>query len=241
VDEAIACFRKAIALDPKFAEAHCNLGQALRSQGRLTESLECYRRGHALGSKRRGWPYPSASWVRQVEQLVQQENELLDVLSGKRQPASASERISYVGLCTLTRRYEAGARLSADAFAADSTLADDQNAGHRYNAARCAALGAAGQGKNAGELPPMERLALRRQALTWLRAELGSWTRAVAAGEVGSRRLARILTPWQKDPDLAPVRDPESLCKLPEAEQVAWRNLWAQVEALLARARPRKG
>jgi hypothetical protein len=30
------------------------------------------------------------------------------------------------------------------------------------------------------------------------------------------------------------VRDPGLLRKLPEAEQVAWGNLWAQVDALLA-------
>ena len=29
VDEAIACYRKAIELDPKFARAHNNLGNAL--------------------------------------------------------------------------------------------------------------------------------------------------------------------------------------------------------------------
>jgi hypothetical protein len=30
------------------------------------------------------------------------------------------------------------------------------------------------------------------------------------------------------------------LRKLPEAEQVAWRNLWAQVDALVARVKPHK-
>jgi hypothetical protein len=36
------------------------------------------------------------------------------------------------------------------------------------------------------------------------------------------------------------VRDPAALGKLPEAEQVAWLNLWAGVDALLARARADK-
>ena len=45
---------------------------------------------------------------------------------------------------------------------------------------------------------------------------------------------------WQEDADLATVRDRDALRKLPEAEQVAWRNLWAQVNTLLARTRPGK-
>src|SRR5262249_31391649 len=107
VDEAVSEYQNTIALDPKHAEAHCNLGYALQSQGRLAESLESFRRGHALGVKRPDWRYPSASWVRQVEQLVQQEKELLDVLAGKRKLASVTEGIKYTGLCSLTRRYEA--------------------------------------------------------------------------------------------------------------------------------------
>jgi serine/threonine-protein kinase len=70
VDAAIACFKKAIALDPNFAEAHCNLGHALGRQGRFAESLAALRRGHELGSKRPGWPYPSAGWVRRAQQLA---------------------------------------------------------------------------------------------------------------------------------------------------------------------------
>ena len=52
--------------------------------------------------------------------------------------------------------------------------------------------------------------------------------------------MRNTVLDWQKDPDLAAVRDPAALSKLPEAEQVAWRNLWAQVDTLLARTRPGK-
>ena len=37
---------------------------------------------------------------------------------------------------------------------------------------------------------------------------------------------------WLKDEDLAGVRDPESLSKLPEAERKDWQMLWEEVEAL---------
>jgi tetratricopeptide (TPR) repeat protein len=241
VEEAIAEYREAIRLKNDYAEAHCNLGSALRRQGRLAESLEALRRGHALGSKRPGWPYPSLSWLRQAEQLVQQEKGLLDVLSGKRQPASPAERIKYTSLCTLTRRYEAAARLYADAFAADSTLANDLQAGHRYNAARSAALAAVGKnavGKNADSLTAMERLALRRQALTWLRANLALWTRRQANGKPGDgATVQQTMRHWQQDSDLAALRDPAALAKLSVEERQACEKFWADV-ALLKSAKP---
>jgi tetratricopeptide (TPR) repeat protein len=51
VDEAIACFQKAIALDPKFANAHTILGNALRDKGQLEEAIACYHKAIALGPK----------------------------------------------------------------------------------------------------------------------------------------------------------------------------------------------
>jgi Flp pilus assembly protein TadD len=47
-DEAILCYRKVIALRPDHAEAHNNLGNALRQCGRLEEAAACYRRTIAL-------------------------------------------------------------------------------------------------------------------------------------------------------------------------------------------------
>jgi hypothetical protein len=130
--------------------------------------------------------------------------------------------------------------LYADAFLEQPSLADDLTAQHRYNAAYSAALVACGKGTDADHLRPTERLALRLQALTWLRADLAAWSRLVALGEVGPGRLARTLRHWQKDADLAAVRNPEALGKLPAEEQVQWRKLWADVAALLAQTKPGK-
>ena len=44
--------------------------------------------------------------------------------------------------------------------------------------------------------------------------------------------VARVLAHWRQDPDLAGVRDPEHLAKLPGEEQQAWRALWEAVDAL---------
>ena len=51
LDEAIACYRKAIELDPKYACAHNNLGNALSDQGKLDEAIACYRKAIELDPK----------------------------------------------------------------------------------------------------------------------------------------------------------------------------------------------
>jgi hypothetical protein len=71
------------------------------------------------------------------------------VLAGKDRPANTAEGLELAGLCQTTKRYAVAARLFADAFAADPSPADDLSAGHRYNAACCAALATAGRGTDA--------------------------------------------------------------------------------------------
>ena len=51
MDEAIACYRKAIELDPKLATAHINLGTALKDKGQLDEAIACYKKAIELDPK----------------------------------------------------------------------------------------------------------------------------------------------------------------------------------------------
>ena len=48
---AIACFRKALELDPKYANAHANLGNALKAKGQVDEAVACYQKAIALDPK----------------------------------------------------------------------------------------------------------------------------------------------------------------------------------------------
>ena len=70
--EAEAAYRKAIALRPDHAESHCDLGMALWKQGKLAPALASLERGHELGSRRKDWPYPSAQWVRECREKLEQ-------------------------------------------------------------------------------------------------------------------------------------------------------------------------
>ncbi len=243
LDEAIAEYKKAIDLHADFyAEANCNLAFILQSQGQLSASLDLFQRGHASGIKRKDWRYPSAQWVASAERLVHLEAKLADVLGGKATAADNRERLGLAEVCQLKRRHAAAARLFAEAFTTDPKLADDLKAHAWYNAACSAALAASGQGTDAGELDDQERPRLRQKAHAWLRSDLEQWAKRWEAGKPEDRQVMRAtLEHWQRDTDLAGVREAGALQKLTAQEQEAWRKLWADVAALLQKAGDAKG
>src|SRR5262249_15499265 len=153
----IAEYREAIRLKNDHAEAHCNLGHALAEQGRFAESLAALRRGHELGTKRPGWPYPSAGWVRQAPEEAALERKVPASLEREIQPRHNTDRWVLAGVCRARKLHAAAARLYAAAFTADSNLAGDLNAGYRYNAARAAALAGCGRGNDVDPLDEAER------------------------------------------------------------------------------------
>ena len=234
-DQAIAEYREAIQLKPDYAEAHCNQGHALLKQGEFRLALAALRRGHELGSKNPGWPYPSEQWVRECERLLELDGQLAGFLAGN--PASPAKRIELAGLCILKRLNVAAARFFGDAFEAEPKLAENMQAPHRYNAACVAALAGCGQGKDADKQDDKDKARLRGQALVWLRVDLQGWRRLLdeypekARSVVGERMLL-----WQQDNDFAGVRGPEALAKLPEAEREGWQELWKDVAELQRRA-----
>ncbi len=236
--EAEVAYRRAIALQPDYAEPHCNLAEALRRQGKFADALELLRRGHELGSKNPSWRYPSAHWVRDCERLLALDRKLPAVLKGEVTPADAAEQAALADFCGQYKRlYASAARFYAGAFAADPKLADNVRQWHRYNAARCAALAAAGKGVDATRLDDKEQARLRQRALGWLRADLGFWSGLAGKDDPRARQAVRqTLGHWQQDADLAGVRDKEALAKLPEAERKEWQKLWADVAALLEKS-----
>jgi serine/threonine-protein kinase len=157
-------------------------------------------------------------------------------MDGKHQPQDNDERLALLGVCQFTNRTRAMARLYAGAFAAAPSLADDLVAGHRYNAARAAAQAGCGHGADATGLEPKERVRLLEQARQWLRADLAARARDLDAGLPGTRGANRkALTSWRNEPDLACVRDPSELKKVPAKERKEYLALWTEVAAVLTR------
>ena len=60
LDEAVACYRRALELRPDFAELHVNLGVALKDQGKLEEALPAIA-GH--WNCTRIVPRPMSTWA----------------------------------------------------------------------------------------------------------------------------------------------------------------------------------
>ncbi|MCC6418217.1 MAG: tetratricopeptide repeat protein, partial [Gemmataceae bacterium] len=236
---AIAAYQKAIQLDPRNALAHCNLGLILRDRGHFADALASLQRGHDLGMKQPHWRYPSAQWVEHCQRLLVLDRLLPAVLKGGREPKDAAEQLALADLCLRYRKCPAAAaRFYTAAFQADAGRADDLRRGDRYNAACAAALAAAGEGEDARKLADKERTRLRRQALDWLRAHLAAFTGLLEKGTAKDQAFVEgNLRHWQKDADLASVRDADHLARLSEAERQRWQTLWADVAALLDRVR----
>jgi serine/threonine-protein kinase len=237
-DEAIAEYHTSIRLKPNFPQAHANLGTALRSRGEFAEAIAELRKARDLAR-----PYPQL--IPQIErELVVTERQaslaarLPAVLAGKAKPVDATETLGFAQLCYEKKLHGAAARLWAEVFQAQPKLADDMQAQHRYNAACAAALAGCGQGKD--EPPPDEatKARWRKQAPEWLRADLAAWSKLLASSPPETRQsIPQTLQHWKADPDLAGLRDEAALARLPADEQNALRALWAEVDALLAKAR----
>jgi hypothetical protein len=221
-------------VEKDFALAHCNLGLALLGKGQFRESVAELRRGHELGSRNPHWKHPSAQWLRQAEHLARLDDRLPDVLAGKDHPKDAAERLGFARVCQLhLQNYAVATCFYSDAFAGEPRLADDLDAQHRYNAACAAALAAAGLGKDAGKLDAKERGILRQKALAWLRADLKAYRqRLEKSADRSGPMIAQRMRQWLQATDLAGVRAPEALARLPEAERAPWQQFWQEVESL---------
>jgi tetratricopeptide (TPR) repeat protein len=241
LDETAEAYRQAIRLKPDYAEAHCNLGEVLRSQGNFARSLEMYRKGHELGSKRPGWPYPSGQWLAMAERLAALAERLPLLLRGEDHLKEAADCLLLAQMCHDTKRYAAAARFWGEGLKADPKLGDDRQTQPRYNAACDAALAGCAKGKDEPAPDEAAKAKLRKQSLEWLQEELAAWSKIVESGPPQSRAIvAATLKHWKKDSDLAGIRDDAEVDKLRDQEQAAFKQLWIDVDALLKKLEARE-
>ena len=189
--EAIDHYRQAVRLEPQFAVFHGALGQALLARREFTEAEAEIRRGLDLV------PEGEKKLRANLERLLQRcqrlralEGRLPAVVQGKDKPAAADCH-DLAELCLVQKHYATAARLYAEALAATPQLTEDLRAGHRFNAARAAALAGGGHGDDAAGLGEPERAGLRKQARNWLRLDLAAWAKKVDTGTAADRIQAR--------------------------------------------------
>jgi serine/threonine-protein kinase len=236
---AEAAYRRAINLQPDFAEAQLNLGITLLRRAQFDEAAAALNKAGELHPEGTRGREQARQLRQQCQRLASLDTRLPQILKGTKKPTGAAEGIEFARLCHLKKLYAAASRLYVEAFELEPQLAEQPRTGHRYNAARAAALAGCGRAEDGAERDEAERARWRTQARQWLRADLDAWAKALDGGLAPDRALLlRTLTNWRRDPDLAGLRDLDALDKLLPAERQEWRTLWGDLDALLQRPRP---
>jgi tetratricopeptide (TPR) repeat protein len=245
-DQAIGAFRAGLVIDDTDVLLHLGLGRVLLQLGQFAEAAETTARAVELAPRSDPRWLEASQQLHRCKALLIGDARLTAVLQRKADPANALEalRLAWLAQQPYKQLPAAAARLYHEAFAADPKLADDLPAKNRYNAAGAAALAACGLGKEAAPGDQKQCASWRRQALDWLRADLTQWAKLLEEARAKAQRgtdvqpdlfnIRKTLEHWQRDPDLASVRGEASLARLPEAEQLPWHHLWADVENTLA-------
>jgi tetratricopeptide (TPR) repeat protein len=235
---AVIEFREALREHPEDPSAHLNLGKVLGSQGDYAEAVEQYRQGLKLAGPRAEERFPGLS--RQLIELEHQAalaKRLPAVLRGAERPRDPSDALALAGIARVEEKFAAAARLSAEALAAKPDEPNDVKSSERYKAACLAVLAGCGQGRDNPAPDSAARAKLRNQALEWLRADLHRDASLLEGAEPSIRKeIASQLGDWQKNPDLAGVRDEAGLTQFPREEREVWKKFWSDADALREKA-----
>jgi len=240
-DEAVAEYREAIRLNPKCFLAHANLGDALCRRGDFALAVVEFRSALDLTtiSQRRESLKQQIARTERYKALALR---LPAILRGAEEPSDPAQRLEFAQICHYLRRYAAATRLFTEALAADPKLGDDMTNGTRYSAACSAALAAAGQSKDEPPLDDAAKTLMRRRAYEWLKADHRALSTIASEGRPQYRaQVQQFFQHWTVDPNLAGIRDPSALSRLPEPERKDWRSLWSAVGDLLGQPRPAHG
>jgi tetratricopeptide (TPR) repeat protein/tRNA A-37 threonylcarbamoyl transferase component Bud32 len=239
--EAISEFRAALKLNPNHVNSHGALGRALLEDGQFADARQATVNFLKLLPAKHPMRGAGQQQLKKCDELIALDRTLAALVDNDETPTEVAGQLALAKFCRQYKRYHAVAvSLYAGALAAEPATADDLAEGHRFDAARSAALAAAGKG-----LDPRKRAAkapdnLRGQALDWLRADLVVAAKQLRAGQATDIVLLLERLPlWQTDGALAGVRDADALAALPEKERQAWRRLWVDADALLEQARAR--
>jgi serine/threonine protein kinase len=230
LQEAITWQKNALAANPRNPQYRQFLANHLTNLIKAAQGLG--RDDEAAGAKRE-----LAELQASDPRFEALDARLSAVLNGEA-PKDNAERLALARRAYDTKKYAAAAKLWAEALESDPRVSADRQKQHPYNAACAAAKAADGQGVDNPRPDDVAKAKLREQALAWLQSELATWSKFVESGPPQAKAfIAQTLEHWQKDTDLAGIREPEALEGLPGPERDAWRALWEEVSKLLGKAR----
>ena len=230
LDGAIEHWQQALGISPKSAPLHNNLGMALRDRGRTDEAIEHLKQSVSIDPK-------SAFGQLNLGVALYKKGRLDEAFAHLEESARLDPNYAtaHGDLAFLLRRrgrlaesidhLEQAVRIESE----KPSQARDRLILTRYEAVRANVQSVAGRSSEGHRLAEPERAAKRRQALSWLRANLELTSRLRNNGEV----LESSLADWLSDPALASVREPAALARLPESEREPWQRLWREAAANL--------
>jgi hypothetical protein len=170
------------------------------------------------------------AWMAKAKRYADLEARLAGILDGRDELPNVEDCLDCATVCKLKRLYGASARFYEDAIKTNPELVTEKPK-LRYEAACVAALASAEQGQESDK-----RSHWRTRALEWLRADLALWTQRLDATPADRAPVQDALNRLRREKDLAGVREPEELAKLPASERAAFIRLWADINDLLARS-----
>jgi serine/threonine-protein kinase len=234
--ESAEAHRKAARLSPGSPGAALYLAFSLLRIGQDEEALTTLRRAAERSKALQGSNFYQVG-LKEAERRIALLPRLPAVIRGEDRPRDDAERLTLARMCASRQFHAAAARLFAEINETSAKLAKDGTDSYRFEAACAAAQAAMGQGKD--DPPPDDeaKTKLRSQALKWLKAERDARARLLNSDPAQARALlANSLPLWKANRDLAPIRDPDALAKLPQEERQSWQAFWRDVDDLLKRA-----
>jgi serine/threonine-protein kinase len=211
------------------AMARAQLGQAAqarRALARIVASRDWFiRQGN--------WP---DVWMHQVlrreaERLIFPD--LPKWIDGSSQPADSDERIAMLGECQFAELHGRCSQVWETVFRDAPDLAE----AHQYDAARAAAMAAAGWGRDAAKYSDADRAAWRDLSVRWLSMAVARMEKSIIDRPTGRASAAQTLAYWQTARDLAGVREDEAITLATPAQRTDIKLLWDAVATALEHAK----
>jgi tetratricopeptide (TPR) repeat protein len=221
LEHAEGVYHEVLRRNPLDDDCIYNLGLLHLRQGRMLEVLDEWTQSRALDDEDSGWWWMGRASFEDVQIAL---GEMGSV------PRSAVEQLVVAKGCYDGMECARAAELFRNAYRLDPGILRGNPPFVRRDAAVAAAQAGCGLGHDAARLDDAERTAWRRQALEWLRDDLGYARELLRSGDAAARgRLRRplwlILREWR----LRCVRDSTELAKLPAAEREAWQAFWTDL------------
>jgi tetratricopeptide (TPR) repeat protein len=262
LDEAIACFHKAVKIDPAYALAHTNLGWTLEGKGEFEMAIACYRHAisvepkYALAHNNLIRALAEQGHFAQAQQAAQQALKALSPsqsrykvaqrqLKGCEELLALEQKLPAVLVgktkpadvteqlkLAVCAQYKKLYTVAVKLYQAAFASQPPLAEKYRYDAARAAVQAGTGQDKNAVNLDEKDKAALRQQALEWLKADSMAQGKRLQDNPTSAAQVQMALKQWQSNVYLAGVRQAKEMAKLPHTERQAWKALWAEVQAL---------